>query len=86
MANGSGTALTFADRLANFLSEHRGQAFCLHCLAVAIGDYRQTHDMHVQRAMRNLGTTHGFWRDRGICAHCGNDREVIWTLWPGFQP
>jgi hypothetical protein len=73
--------MALADDVAHFLTQHGGQGFCDQCLAKPL---RVGRVSQVQRAAKQMASNPAFRRDRGVCATCGNEREITFALWPGF--
>ena len=61
-------------RVAEFLQEQRGFAFCDPCIQTRLS---LTHIGQAQRATSALGKRPGFDRRAGICTRCGQVRKVI---------
>jgi hypothetical protein len=73
--------MTVAEQIARFLAAHGGQGFCDQCLGRQV---KARSAASVQRATKQMAATPAYRRDHGVCARCGNGREIILALWPGF--
>ena len=63
-----------ADRIGQFLVNHRPALFCDDCIAEKLG---LSHRRQANRITAAFGTTPTFWRDVGACFGCGKHKQVI---------
>jgi hypothetical protein len=68
--------MTVPERVAKFLREWKGYAFCNRCIAEKLNLPRP---QQAQQATSALATAHGYRQVQAFCYECGLERKV--TIW-----
>jgi hypothetical protein len=63
-----------AQRVNDWISQHHPRPICANCIVEAIDLSSPAHSAQITAA---LGTTSDFFRGRGVCSFCRNQRVVI---------
>lgn len=70
--------MTVSERVAKFLKDHKGRAFCDNCLKIRLTLGRPQVALHAATA---LAATDEFSRAEAHCAGCGGAEKVVtWAL------
>jgi hypothetical protein len=70
--------MTVSERVAKFLQDHKGRAFCDNCLKIRLSLARP---QEAQQAATALATTDEFSRAEAHCGGCGGAEKVVtWAM------
>ncbi len=71
------SAMTIAERIAEFLRERQGRGHCDDCIAEKLGLARRQESFAATSA---LGTTREFSREKAECSVCGKSKTTTRAL------